>query len=41
MLLARAHKMDTLGTDADPMMHKMTEAAKARRHARRNLQAVQ
>jgi tetratricopeptide (TPR) repeat protein len=28
MLLARAHKMDTLGTDADPMMHKMTEAAK-------------
>jgi len=29
MLLARAHKMDTLGTDADPMMHKMTEAAKA------------
>ena len=29
MLLARAHKQDTLGTDADPMMHKMTEAAKA------------
>ncbi len=29
MLLARAHKMETLGTDADPMMHKMTEAAKA------------
>ena len=28
MILARAHKMDTLGTDADPMMHKMTEAAK-------------
>ena len=28
MLLTRAHKMDTLGTDADPMMHKMTEAAK-------------
>src|SRR5580692_4126161 len=28
MLLARAHKMDTLGTDADPMMHKMTETAK-------------
>jgi tetratricopeptide (TPR) repeat protein len=28
MLLARAHKMDSLGTDADPMMHKMTEAAK-------------
>ena len=28
MLLARAHKQDTLGTDADPMMHKMTEAAK-------------
>jgi tetratricopeptide (TPR) repeat protein len=28
MLLARAHKMDTLGTDADPMMHKMTDAAK-------------
>jgi tetratricopeptide (TPR) repeat protein len=28
MLLSRAHKMDTLGTDADPMMHKMTEAAK-------------
>ena len=29
MLLARAHKQDTLGTDADPMMHKMTEAARA------------
>ena len=29
MLLARAHKMDTLGPDADPMMHKMNEAAKA------------
>jgi tetratricopeptide (TPR) repeat protein len=29
MLLARAHKQDTLGTDADPMMHKMNEAAKA------------
>jgi tetratricopeptide (TPR) repeat protein len=29
MLLARAHKQDTLGSDADPMMHKMTEAAKA------------
>ena len=28
MLLARAHKQDTLGTAADPMMHKMTEAAK-------------
>src|SRR5260370_33511420 len=29
MLLARGHKQDTLGTDADPMMHKMTETAKA------------
>ncbi|MGA9722160.1 MAG: hypothetical protein WBQ86_06900 [Candidatus Binatus sp.] len=29
MLLARAHKQDTLGTEADPMMHKMSEAAKA------------
>ncbi len=28
MLLARAHKMDTLGPDADPMMSKITEAAK-------------
>jgi tetratricopeptide (TPR) repeat protein len=29
MLLSRAHKMDTLGPEADPMMHKMTEAAKS------------
>ncbi|MGO9799511.1 MAG: tetratricopeptide repeat protein [Candidatus Binatus sp.] len=29
MLLARAHKMDTLGPDADPMMHKINPAAKA------------
>ncbi len=29
MLLARAHKMDTLGPDADPMMHKINQAAKA------------
>jgi len=29
MLLARARKMETLGTDADPMMHKINEAAKA------------
>ena len=29
MLLARAHKMDTLGAEADPMMQKITEAAKA------------
>lgn len=29
MLLARAHKQDTLGPEADPMMHKMTETAKA------------
>ena len=29
MLLARAHKMDTLGPEADPMMHKINEAAKA------------
>jgi Tfp pilus assembly protein PilF len=29
MLLARAHKQEALGTDADPMMHKITEAAKA------------
>ncbi len=29
MLLARAHKMDTLGTEADPMMHKINDAAKA------------
>jgi tetratricopeptide (TPR) repeat protein len=29
MLLSRAHKMDTLGPEADPMMHKMTETAKA------------
>ena len=28
ILLARAHKMDTLGPDADPMMSKITEAAK-------------
>jgi len=29
MLLARAHKLDTLGPEADPMMHKINEAAKA------------
>jgi tetratricopeptide (TPR) repeat protein len=29
MLLARAHKMDTLGPEADPMMHKINDAAKA------------
>jgi len=29
MLMARAHKMETLGPDADPMMHKINEAAKA------------
>jgi tetratricopeptide (TPR) repeat protein len=29
MLLSRAHKMDTLGPEADPMMHKMTQTAKA------------
>jgi tetratricopeptide (TPR) repeat protein len=29
MLLARAHKMETLGTEADPMMHKINDAAKA------------
>jgi tetratricopeptide (TPR) repeat protein len=29
MLLSRAHKMETLGPEADPMMHKITEAAKA------------
>ncbi|MGB8413763.1 MAG: hypothetical protein WCE23_13155 [Candidatus Binatus sp.] len=29
MLLARAHKMETLGPDADPMMHKINQAAKA------------
>ncbi|MGB9383116.1 tetratricopeptide repeat protein [Candidatus Binatus sp.] len=29
MLLARVHKSDTLGTDADPMMHKINDAAKA------------
>jgi tetratricopeptide (TPR) repeat protein len=29
MLLARAHKQESLGPEADPMMHKMTEAAKA------------
>jgi tetratricopeptide (TPR) repeat protein len=28
MLLARAHKMETLGPEADPMMHKINEAAK-------------
>ena len=28
MLLARAHKMDTLGPEADPMMHKINDAAK-------------
>jgi len=29
MLMARAHKMETLGPDADPMMHKINQAAKA------------
>ena len=29
MLLARAHKMETLGPEADPMMHKINHAAKA------------
>ncbi len=29
MLLARAHKMETLGPEADPMMHKINDAAKA------------
>ena len=29
MLLSRAHKMETLAPEADPMMHKITEAAKA------------
>jgi tetratricopeptide (TPR) repeat protein len=29
MLLARAHKQDALGPEADPLMHKMTETAKA------------
>ncbi len=29
MLLARAHKMETLGPEADPMMHKINQAAKA------------
>jgi tetratricopeptide (TPR) repeat protein len=29
MLLARAHKSDTLGPEADPMMHSINEAAKA------------
>ncbi len=29
MLMARAHKMDTLGPEADPMMHKINDAAKA------------
>ncbi len=29
MLLSRAHKMETLVPEADPMMHKITEAAKA------------
>ena len=28
MLLARVHKMDTLGPDADPMMHSINQAAK-------------
>jgi tetratricopeptide (TPR) repeat protein len=28
MLLARAHKQDNLGPEADPMMHKMNETAK-------------
>ncbi len=29
MLLARAHKSDTLGPEADPMMHSINDAAKA------------
>ncbi len=29
MLLAKAHKMEMLGPDADPMMHKINQAAKA------------
>jgi len=29
MLLSRAHKMETLAPEADPMMHKINEAAKA------------
>ncbi len=29
MLMARVHKMEALGPDADPMMHKITQAAKA------------
>ena len=29
MLLSRAHKMETLGPEADPMMHKINDAAKA------------
>jgi len=29
MLMARAHKMEALGPDADPMMHKINQAAKA------------
>lgn len=29
MLLARAHKMETLGPEADPMMHKINQTAKA------------
>jgi tetratricopeptide (TPR) repeat protein len=29
MLLARAHKIEMLGPDADPMMHKINQAAKA------------
>jgi tetratricopeptide (TPR) repeat protein len=28
MILSRVHKMDTLGPEADPMMHKINEAAK-------------
>ncbi len=29
MLMARVHKMEVLGPDADPMMHKINQAAKA------------
>jgi len=29
MLMARVHKMEALGPDADPMMHKINQAAKA------------
>ena len=41
MLLARAHKSDTLEPDADPMMHKIIGCRQSGRHTRRDLQAVQ